>query len=53
MTIDKIASSTEYRMDEWFQNLLIFRISVVFEIEKNSENLLVFQVVEFWKFFNF
>ena len=34
MGISKIASSAKYRMDKQFQNLLIFRISIVFEIEK-------------------
>ena len=33
-----------------FQNLLIFWISIVLQIEKNSKNLLIFQVVKFWKF---
>ena len=35
MRIGKIASSAEYQMDKQFQNL------------KNSENLLIFQVVKF------
>ena len=34
MRIDKIASSAEYRMNKQFQNLLIFGISIVLEIEK-------------------
>ena len=34
MRIGEIARSAGYRMDEQFQNLLIFRISVVFEIDK-------------------
>ena len=34
MRIGRIASSAEYRMDKKFQNLLIFRISIVFQIEK-------------------
>ena len=34
MRIGKIASSAEYRMDEQFQNWLIFGISIVFQIEK-------------------
>ena len=34
MRIDKIASSTEYRMNKQFQNLLIFWISIVFQIKK-------------------
>ena len=34
MRIGKIASIAEYRMDKQFQNLLIFRISIVLQIEK-------------------
>ena len=34
MKIGKIASSAEYRMDKKFQNLIIFRISMVFQIEQ-------------------
>ena len=34
MRIDKIASSAEYRMDKKLDNLLIFGISIIFEIEK-------------------
>ena len=34
MRIGKIASGVEYRMDEQFQNLLIFGISIVFQIKK-------------------
>ena len=41
MRIVKIASSVKYRMDKKFQNLLIFRISIVFQIEKNFENFLI------------
>ena len=52
MRIDKNASSAKYRMDKQFQNSLIFEISS-FLNWKNSENLLVFQVVKFWKFYNF
>ena len=37
MRIGKIASSAEYRMDEQFQNLLIFEISIFFQIEKILE----------------
>ena len=37
MRIGKIASSAEYRMDKQFRNLLIFLISVVFQIEKFGE----------------
>ena len=47
MRIGKIASSAEYRMDEQSQNLLIFKILIVFWIEKNSGNLLILQ---FWNF---
>ena len=32
MRIGKISSSAEYRMDKQFKNLLIFWISIVFEI---------------------
>ena len=40
MRIGKIASDAEYRMDEQFQNLLIFGILIVFQIKKkfNSKN---------------
>ena len=41
MGIGKVARSVEYRMDKKFKNLLIFKTSVVFEIEK------------FYKFVNF
>ena len=34
MRIDNIASSAEYRMDKQFQNLLIFGISIVFQVQK-------------------
>ena len=34
MRIGKIATSAEYRMEKQFQNLLIFRIWIVFQIEK-------------------
>ena len=34
MRIVKIASRAEYRMNKQFQNLLIFGISIVFQIEK-------------------
>ena len=34
MGIGKIVSCAEYRMDKQFQNLLIFGISIVFQIEK-------------------
>ena len=50
MRIGKIASSAEYRMDEQSQNLLIFGISIVFWIEKNSGNLLILQFGNFQKF---
>ena len=32
--IDKIANGAEYRMDEPFQNLLIFGILIIFQIKK-------------------
>ena len=34
MRIVKIASGAEYRMDEQFQNLLIFGILIIFQIKK-------------------
>ena len=34
MRIGKIASGAEYRMDEQFQNLLIFGILMVFQTKK-------------------
>ena len=34
MRIRKIASGVEYQMDKQLQNLLIFKISIVFQIEK-------------------
>ena len=34
MRIDKIASSAEFQMDKQSQNLLIFEISIVFQIQK-------------------
>ena len=34
MKIDKIANNAEYQMDEQFQNLLIFRILIIFQIKK-------------------
>ena len=40
----KIASGAEYQMDEQFEKL-IFEISLVFQIEKNSE----FVDFPFWK----
>ena len=53
MRIGKIASSAEYRMEKQFQNLLIFFNFDSFLNLKNSVNLLIFQVVKFWKFINF
>ena len=46
MKIGKIANGAEYRIDEQFPNLLIFRILIIFQIKKkikipkisNSEN---------------
>ena len=37
MRIGKIASSAEYRMDKQFQNVLIFGILMVFQIQKILE----------------
>ena len=37
MRIGEIASSAKYRMDEQFQNLLIFQISTVFQVQKILE----------------
>ena len=34
MKIDKIVNSAEYQMDEQFQNLLIFGILIIFQINK-------------------
>ena len=34
MKISKIANSAEYRMNEQFQNLLIFGILIIFQIQK-------------------
>ena len=50
MRIGKIANGAEYRMNEQFQNLLIFGILIIFQIKKkiwitkidnleNSQNL--------------
>ena len=33
MKIGEIANSAEYRMDEQFQNLLIFGILIIFQIK--------------------
>ena len=40
MTIDKIASSAEYRIDKQFLNSKI--ILIIFQVEKNFANLLIF-----------
>ena len=40
-------------MSEQFQNLSIFEILIVFKIEKNSENLVILQIVKFCKFDDF
>ena len=32
--ISKIANGAEYRMDEQFQNLLVFRILIIFQSKK-------------------
>ena len=37
MKINKIANGAEYRMYEHFQNLLIFWISIIFQIKKKFE----------------
>ena len=34
MKIDKITNGAEYRMNEQFQNLLIFGIVIIFQIKK-------------------
>ena len=34
MKIDKIANGAEYRMNEQFQNWLIFGILIIFQIKK-------------------
>ena len=46
MRIGIIASGTKYRMDEQFQNLLIFGMFKLW----NFGNLLIFQFVKFQKF---
>ena len=37
MKIGKFANGAEYRMDEQFQNLLIFRILIIFQMQKKIE----------------
>ena len=37
MKISKIANGAEYRMDEQFQNLLIFGILIIFQIKKKIQ----------------
>ena len=49
MRTRRIASSEEYWIDKQFQNLLIFGISIIFQIEKIL-NLLIFQFRKFLKF---
>ena len=42
MKIDKIANGAEYRMNEQFQNLIIFGIFIIFQIKQqkfNSKNI--------------
>ena len=34
MKISKIANGAEYRMDEQFQNLLIFGIVIIFQLKR-------------------
>ena len=47
MRIGEIASSAEYGICEQFQNLTIFKVKFLFfQLEKNSINLLVFQIVK-------
>ena len=38
MKISKIANGAEYRIDEQFQNLLIFGIFIIFQIKKENLN---------------
>ena len=47
MKFGKIVSGAEYRIEEQLKNLSIFGVSIIFEIKKNSENSLIFQVVKF------
>ena len=49
MRMGKVSSVAEYRMDEQFQNLPIFGISMVFQIKKIEacQNLLIFQFGKF------
>ena len=49
MRISGIASGVEYRMDERFQNLPIFRA----EFLKKFHKFVNFQIIKFWKFVNF
>ena len=37
MKIGKIANGAEYRMDEQFENLLIFGILIIFRIKKKNQ----------------
>ena len=37
MKISKMASDAKYRMDEQFQNLLIFGILIIFQIKNKFE----------------
>ena len=37
MEIDKMANGAEYRMNEQFENLLIFGILIIFQIEKKIQ----------------
>ena len=56
MKIGKIARGPEYRMDEPFQNVQIFGIFIVFQIEKILKicwfvvDLLIIQFAKFQKF---
>ena len=50
MRIGEIASSTEYWMDEEFQNCQYLESKFAFPNWKNSRNLLIFQFRQFQKF---
>ena len=39
MKISKIANGAEYRMDEQFQNLLIFGIVIIFQLKRKFKFL--------------
>ena len=55
MGISKISSNAEYRIDKKFQNLLIFWISILFQIEKILKicfNFSRFKILEICWFYN-